>query len=596
MKHLSLLALLLVNLVPVDGLSGPEQLAPESTGPTLSVPGGPDPEPSTLDTSSIDTSSIDTSSPETSSLDPDPAGPEPRAPILGPPPSGPVPPSRTVPELWFYYATNLGLEKNVRELEGIWRRAAQAGYTKVLLADSKFARLAHMPRRYLENVERVQRLAAELGIEIVPALFHIGHSNSMLWHDPNLAEGLPVRNALFVVRHGEAHLVADPPVSFDQRFVFSDEVLVAHGNTIIMTDPPGNARFGFSLHLPRYRSYHVSVKIRTQSFIGHPGIVVVGQGRSLQWESLGVRRTQGWNEHHVVFNTLDQEDVIVYFGSWGGARGTIAWKDWRIEEAGLVNVLRRPGTPITVQADRGRTRYREGRDYERIEDPKLAPPGGEESKLEAWHAPVPIRTRLPDGTRLRVSWYQPAIFYDGQVSACPSEPRTRELLWDEARRVRAVWRTRGYMMSHDEVRALNQDEACRSRNLGAGAILADNVRLCVQLLGGATAYVWNDMFDPFHNARKDEYLVSGDLTGSWEGIDREVVIVNWNFDERDRSLAFFANRGHRQVIAAYYDDTLEKLRAWMSSAARVRGIVGVMYTTWRGNYDHLETFARMVRE
>lgn len=527
-------------------------------------------------------------------LDADPGRPDP-PPVLPRPPRQPPPP-QTSPELWFYYATNLGLEKSVRELEWVWRRAARTGYTKVLLADAKFARLDHVTRRYLENVERVRRLADELGIEIVPALFHIGHSNNMLWHDPNLAEGLPVRNALFVVRHGEARLVPDPPMAFDRRFIFSDEVLVARGNTLTATNPPGNARFGLSLRLPRFRSYHVSVRIRTQSFVGHPGIVVLGGGRSLQWQSLGVRGTQDFTEHHVVFNTLDHEDIVVYFGSWGRARGTIAWKDWRIEEAGLVNVLRRPGTPVTVRADRGGTRYREGRDYERIEDPRLVSAIDEEGEYEVWHAPVPIRIRLPEGTRLRVSWYHPAIFYDGQVSACLSEPRTLELLRDEARSVRTLWGTRGYMMSHDEVRTLNQDDACRGRNLGAGAILAENVRQCVRLLDGATVYVWNDMFDPYHNAREGQYLVSGDLAASWEGIDRQVVVMNWNFAARDRSLAFFSARGHRQVIAAYYDDTPEKLRAWLASAARVRGVVGVMYTTWQGNYDHLEVFARMVRE
>ena len=39
---------------------------------------------------------------------------------------------------WLYYPTNLLVDKNVDDLETIWRRAAAAGYTKVLLTDSKF--------------------------------------------------------------------------------------------------------------------------------------------------------------------------------------------------------------------------------------------------------------------------------------------------------------------------------------------------------------------------------------------------------------------------------------------------------------------------
>jgi hypothetical protein len=34
----------------------------------------------------------------------------------------------------------------------------------------------------------------------------------------------------------------------------------------------------------------------------------------------------------------------------------------------------------------------------------------------------------------------------------------------------------------------------------------------------------------------------------------------------------------------------------MRAAAGVRGVVGVMYTTWQQNYADLEAFARYVRE
>ena len=116
------------------------------------------------------------------------------------------------------------------------------------------------------------------------------------------------------------------------------------------------------------------------------------------------------------------------------------------------------------------------------------------------------------------------------------------------------------------------------------------------LLEGSTIYVWNDMFDPYHNAVKDYYLVRGDLKGSWEGLPKEVVIVNWYFGAREKNLPFFADRGHRQVVAGYYDGPVEQAREWMKSAAKVKGVVGVMYTTWVHNYDHLEEFAKIVRE
>ena len=113
-------------------------------------------------------------------------------------------------ERWIYCAQNLWVDKNIEALETLLRRAAKAGYTHVLLTDSKFSKLGDMDARYFRNVERVKKLAAELKLEIVPAVFPVGYSNDLLWHDPNLIEAMPVREARFVVQGGEARLVAEP--------------------------------------------------------------------------------------------------------------------------------------------------------------------------------------------------------------------------------------------------------------------------------------------------------------------------------------------------------------------------------------------------
>ena len=173
---------------------------------------------------------------------------------------------------------------------------------------------------------------------------------------------------------------------------------------------------------------------------------------------------------------------------------------------------------------------------------------------------------------------------------CPSDPKTTALLADQARLVRAAFGSAGYMMAHDEVRCLNWDESCQRRHLDAGPVLAENLRACTGLLGGSTAYVWSDMFDPTHNAHGDYYLVRGNLADSWAGLGKDVVVVNWNYDHRDASLKFFADRGNRQLIAGYYDDPA-RTRDWVASADKVPGVVGFMYTTWVGNYADLERFA-----
>ncbi len=100
-----------------------------------------------------------------------------------------------------------------------------------------------------------------------------------------------------------------------------------------------------------------------------------------------------------MFNTLNNKEVSVYFGVWGAAKGKLWWKDWRIEEAGLVNVLRRDGTPCVVKGDDG-TAYEEGKDYDPIVDPHLGNDPWKGS-FKVWHAAPAIHTKLPDGTRLR---------------------------------------------------------------------------------------------------------------------------------------------------------------------------------------------------
>ena len=513
--------------------------------------------------------------------------------------------SRAPAQLWLYCSQNLWVDKNLDELEALWRRAAGAGYTHVLLSDSKFGKLGDMDARYFRNVDRLRKLASELKLEIVPALFPIGYSNDILWHDPNLIEGLPVRDALFVVRDGVARLQPDPPVTLKggdcadlKLWDWKDDSVIADEGAALVRDPNGrNARLVQKLKLAPFRQYHVSVRLRTKDFQGTPELKLLAGNRSLNFNHLGTKPTQDWTIHHVVFNSLDHREASLYLGCWGGGTGALWFDDVKLAEVGLLNVIRRPGAPLRVRRDSGEP-LKEGEDFEDIKDPLMGnrPWNG---AYDVWHEPPVVRTRLPDGTRLRISFYHVATVYDDQAMICPSEPRTVELLRDQARRMHAAWQSRGYMMSHDEIRVFNWCDACQRRDLDAGALLADNVRTCIRILRetnpGGRIYVWSDMFDPNHNAQGDYYLVRGNLANSWEGLDPEVIIVPWYFEKRAASLKWFAERGHRQVIAGYYDDAPERIRDWLAAARPYTGVEGVMYTTWQHKFGDLEKFSEFVR-
>ena len=110
---------------------------------------------------------------------------------------------------WVYLPTNLLVDKNLDEGTRILERAAKAGYNGVVLADSKFMRWDRLPQRYAANVRRFRQAVRDLKLACIACVCPIGYSNDLLSRDPNLAEGLPVRDAPFVADDGKLVPAAD---------------------------------------------------------------------------------------------------------------------------------------------------------------------------------------------------------------------------------------------------------------------------------------------------------------------------------------------------------------------------------------------------
>ena len=183
----------------------------------------------------------------------------------------------------------------------------------------------------------------------------------------------------------------------------------------------------------------------------------------------------------------------------------------------------------------------ERKDFEPVLDPKLgAVPWSGEFEFGHPGARPRVRSssRIKAGDRVLVSWYHPVVTVGSQVMCCLSEPKLDQILVEQARRVNDLFHPRTFFMSHDEIRVANWCKACRDRKMTPGAMLADNVRRCTQILKSlnprARVVVWSDMFDPTHNAVNSYYLVNGSLKGSWEGLSRDVIIANWNGGKAQR--------------------------------------------------------------
>jgi hypothetical protein len=540
---------------------------------------------------------------------------------------------------WVYLSTNLLVDKNVEDALAILRRAADAGYNGVVLTDSKFLRWDQLPERYVQNVRQVRQACRELKLDCIAAVCPIGYSNDLLSRDPNLAAGLPVIDAPFLAQDGRlvpaddsARLKnggfeqsrGDQPTGWsfvDQpgKITHIDTAVHAEGRASLRMqdigrfDPQyGHGRACQTLSVAPFHYYHVSAAVKTRNFGSASEVriaVLAKDGTSLNYYQPHIEPTQDWKRIDVTFNSLEASQVNLYLGVWGGRGGTIWWDDVRVEPAGLVNVVRREGAPLmAVDAD-SKTVYLEGKDFDGARDPKLGTipwPGC----FTAWHDPpaitLPPGSRIRPGRRVLLSYYHTALIYEEQVACCMAEPKLYDILRWQIEQVHKNLQPDGYFLQHDEIRVQGWDASCRRTKLTPGQLLAQNLRKCMALVRhedpGKPIFVWSDMFDPHHNAGKTGryYLVRGDgpWSGSWKGLDRDVIVVNWNSDPRKRvaSMKHFAALGNRQILAGYYDGPPAAIAGWLRDAKDIPGIVGAMYTTWRHQYGDLESFTERLNK
>ena len=530
---------------------------------------------------------------------------------------------------WVWVMSNLLLDQQADFVVGLIERAAAAGYNGLVLSDYKMNFLGRMGPAYFKNVARVRAAADRHHLEIIPCVFPIGYSDGLLSHDPNLAEGLPVKDAPFRVKGGEAFLVPDPAAhlrnggfeevkgdkfagfSFQDdpgKVTFADRDVV-HGGSVacriqdIKQGASGNGRVIQRVKVRPHACYRLACWVKTRDFRPAAFKLAALGKRPLTFHEVRLKPTEDWRLVETAFNSLEETEVGIYAGQWGGGTGSLWLDDLSLEELALVNVLRRDGCPLVVASADGQTVYEEGKDFEPVRDPRLAKvpySGGFDFHHQGATLRLTAGSRIKDGDRLRVSWYHLVVTHEHQVTCCLTEPRIDELLRDQARRVNALLQPKTFFMGHDEIRVANWCRTCQAAGKTPGQLLANNVQRCVAILKEvnprAQVVVWSDMFDPNHNAVKNYYLVNGPLDGSWDGLPRDVIVANWNGRKAAASLKWFAGRGHTQVMAGYYDSDLGSFQRWAGAAQGISGVTGFMYTTWQRRYDDLEAFGKAMRE
>lgn len=531
---------------------------------------------------------------------------------------------------WLYYSTNIQVGSNITRAKNIWNDALRWRLNGVQLNDSKFSRPTTLPKFYFDSLKSLKDYAAARKLDIIPGVMPFGYSNSFLFHDPNLASGLPVVRQQFVIERDTARLVPKRTLALSNggfethngnnfpgfRFIdkpgqmsFVDTQIKHSGNASVrfenfsQADPQyGNGRVSFWTRVTPFTQYHVSGWVRTENLVASSGVncsVIDVNSRSLVFNELKIPSTTDWRRIDFTFNSLDADSLGIYWGVWGGRSGKIWWDDLLVEEVPMINLLRREGTPLKVEHPQLRLLYTEGVDFEPVRDPLMGsiPYAGE---YTAWHTPPTFRIKsggaLQNGDTILISYYHAQIIYSGQVAATMSEPKVYEIVEREFRMLDSLLKPQTYMMQHDEIRVMNWDAGDQQRGMTPAQILADNVDKCMDIIHrsnpSADVWVWSDMFDEYHNAVMNYYLVNGDLRGCADLLPKSLGIINWNSQagKVQNSLGFFQTKGFRQMSAPYYDQDENQIRRWKEWTRTTSDFNGMIYTTWEQKYDHLEAF------
>jgi hypothetical protein len=363
------------------------------------------------------------------------------------------------------------------------------------------------------------------------------------------------------------------------------------------TDPHGHGRVSQELRVQPRRCYRVSLWAKTEDLEPMDGfqVSVLAGKRSLAPRSFDLPVTGDWQKLTFLFNSAGFDSVRLYAGMWGGKAGRLWLDDWVVEEIGPLNVLHRPGTPVTVRSEDGATEFVEGKDY--------APLADEKSSARLVDRPAAALKLLPgsriqEGQRLRVSWYHSMILNDSQITVCMAEPALYEIFDHEAKLLAEWLQPRRVMLNMDEIRMGGTCRACRGRNMAEllGECISRQAQILRKHMPGVEVYIWSDMLDPHHNAHGDYYLVDGDFTGSWLHIPKDLTIVVWGGPPREKSLQFFAGQGFRTLVACYYDAaSLDTAQGWLDVARPLPNVRGFMYTPWRKKYELLPAFGDLLR-
>jgi hypothetical protein len=526
-----------------------------------------------------------------------------------------------LPYRWFFLSGGFKDAESLEIMTSYINTAAEHKLNGAVLSCGLDAILTWDKSR-IENLKKLKATCDKKGVELIPLCLSAGYGYGVLKQNPNLAAGMLVKDILFEAKGGMANIVPDVLVSAeDGRFENVDGHRVS---LFAMQDDPGGAtmidkrvfkdggasfRFSFSkrervaINLTKpYKYYVISFWARGAGSDKIKLELCVYDGNK-QRLALPIVFKDGadWQKFEIPVFTMGGPSRL-FLGNWSQKAGWV-WIDiLEVKEPGLLNVLRRPGTPITVRAEKGNMVYKEDVDYARIEDPKLSYTGQVH--------PAPAIKLLPggaikDGDKLLVSFYAPSRLRKNQPVLCMSEPEVYDIWRRTVKAINDAIKPKTWFLDMDEIRGGGTCHLCQSRikpnglPITGGDIVGDCITKQVEMIRDvvpdAEVLIWNDMLDPEMNAKPYYHGVPYGYSGSWNKVPKDLIIVPWYLGKAEKSLAHFKKLGFRMIAGAYYDTgNLDGTRTWRWRMSVTPGGIGIMYTTWEHDYSLLGEFGDLV--
>ncbi|MCX6645754.1 MAG: hypothetical protein NTY09_05275 [bacterium] len=538
-------------------------------------------------------------------------------------------------ELWYYHGVNLLPDQSLQDAKDLLQTAKDAGYTQVVLADFKLGTSDIQSQTYWDHLQDYADTAAQIGIEVIPSLVPVGYSDAVLCHDPNLIEGQPVYDCTFKVNGSTASVVQDPATAFvngnfeqhsgddftgwnimDGPGVvnFADSSVVHSGSTSIRfenftSNQYGHARIRQEVQVKPWNCYAVSFWLKSSALspTGGFNVLVFDQefDDTLEFLNYDINSTQDWVHYYTIFNSQDNTSVNIYFGMWGGESGQFWIDDVTIENAGLINLIRRDGAPLTVTNNAGTVTYQEGVDFDYVEDPLMGHAGSYTGTFDLYHE-HPVITLTPgsainNGDTILADYYHCTFVYAMQPACCLTEPAVFDIFQSTLSKVNELIHPSRVFIGVDELRVVNWCNSCQSTGKTPGQLLADATQqidqIAHQINPDWKLITWSDMYDPNHNAVDGYYLSNGTLAGSWEGLPQSWDIGNW-YQLNTDTLAWFGSLGNRQILCGYYDESGPdfSITDWLDLSKNTDGVYACMYTTWWKGFDDLVPWAQAVKD